>query len=262
MFRMNSNAIRGHRQIGMACKAQAAPSQLAQGLLAYWPMNENAGSARVNVIKTGVGDLVETGGTVARVTGLVYDYAADWPADQSEAHYLALAHAAKGPLAVTGAAISRTVAFWLYLYDGSDSALSYRNIWWNSGNSTGAPGENIRVNQEDRVWCTWTSSATIGPIVHGPVATLNAWELWFAVQDAASDSYTLYKWPSTGIEEQNESGEWTYGQEGNSNAIEVCSPGTNGNATHRLGPLMVWNRVLSDAERALVWRSGSGWAFR
>lgn len=227
-------------------------------------MNELSGD-RAQLATTEVGALSVNGTGVGVAAGLCYANAANWPADQSEADYLTLSNASKADLATAiGAEVGRTIAFWLYCYAGSTTAAQYRNIWMNGGDRwTG--GESIRINQEPRVWCMFGDGAGLsghsGGSCHGPVVNMNVWELWIVQQDPVANTYTIYKYPASGIEQQHETLAWPYGQAANGSAINICNSGSNGNATHRLGPLMVWNRVLTSAERLELWNGGTGMTY-
>jgi hypothetical protein len=242
-------------------RRKGSRSTLYDGLIAFWSLSEASGNRAQSAPATTAGDLVPSGGAVGTAAGKLYAAAADWPAAKTGAGCLALSRANFGGIGSSvGAEVSRTIAFWLYPYDGPTVAGQYTEIWRRGSPQWGDGGERIRLNELHRIWAYWGDGAGhTSPACHGPMAVLDTWELWICQQDAGANEVKVYK-EAAGGEEFFETQPWSYGQFNTTSAdLYVSPPDSNGNATHRLGPLYVWSRILTAAERAALYNAGAGW---
>lgn len=244
---MNPRLLRPRaRQAGVPPSLYA---DLRVGLVAYWPMNEDASSGNVTAIDwTGRGNDLASTNTVASVTGKT-GLARQFVGGNSE--YLS----ANSNADLTLGGDAWTLAFWLFVADGAPNdqsillakddpagrefAFEYNNpepgelfiiFWDNPATYTNAARTTITParGQWQFICCTHANNALTVSV------TLNS----TTTASTQCSSYSTSAQPFT-------VGKRTYS-------------GFEGFATCSIDELAIWNRALSGAEVATLYNSGTG----
>ncbi len=233
----------------------AAPSSLLAGLVAYWPLDEAAGS-RADLGRNGY-TLTPGATDPNRNTGRVYDYAAEF-ASAVETDILQSTAIPLRKLQ-TG---SFSIAAWVYPYSFSvlSPAYNYLVTCWEHGGVQGLGWMLFMSNHQCVMFMSaGDGSATV--VTHGGnVAEANGWHLfsgWFDATPGAMRVCSAIDLAGTDIQP------YPYAPYGGVNN----RPFTVGHRPDlwegrswdgRVGPLMIWDRLLIDAEWRAVYNGGAG----
>lgn len=237
-------AARGGRMI------RTAGNGLLSGLRAFWPMNE-AGGANNALDLVGGYTWTQVNAPGAD-TGLVYPTARSFDGGVS-AQYFTRAYNA-GFASLFGDT-DHTVTLWAYhTIWATNPPLLYR-FMFACGEST-VGGLACLTNAGHQVVGNWYNSGAGGVTsTHGEsLADLNTWHLlqfaWDAANSKGRVAVNLGAWAD--LAESGTHGAATYG------SAYIGQFGSSNWFAGRLGPIMVWNRLLSDIERAALYNDGAG----
>lgn len=221
---------------------------LLNNLVAYWPLNEASGNG-LDAHTSGY--TLTAYNTPGAAAGLVYPTARSFDGGATE-QYFQRSYTA----ALTFGDVDHTVAMWVY-HDAwaTNPPLEYHQIIQCGENFAG--GFGAATNALHQVVGTWLAEDNKPAQIHGnSLSALGAWDLLLFSWDAAN---SLGK---VGVNVAD----WVTGAEvGKRIAATPGHPLTVG--AHqadvyyfqgRIGPLMVWNRLLSDADRAALYNAGLG----
>ncbi|MBK8211612.1 MAG: hypothetical protein IPK78_18305 [Rhodospirillales bacterium] len=151
---------------------------------------------------------------------------------------------------------------WIYVYSVSGTPGSYRNICNNGNTGPYSAAFSIFLAHEGTLvfavaagaldYNVWHTFDSLNPI------SLNAWHFVSCRHDPAADVL------KANIDAAQDSEPWDKGIASPSSdwVIGRHSPTHNLNYMDgRVGPMMVWNRALSDAEISQLYNAGNGLAF-
>jgi hypothetical protein len=250
---------------GLWPSAGAGGDDLLTNLLSYWKMDEAEGSSRVDATENF--DATEYG-TLPRTTGKVYSYAASYDYDVRAFAYVTEADALE--YFNFNYDDDWSLAGWFYLVEaeeGPDSPPYYRTMMsvnWGSYASGG--------------WCFFLSGKQL-VISLGNLSADNDLRYFnhSGVSFQEGGVWTFFAFTHTGTSGQTDGQPlqwWINGAKyTDTNPWGLVSANTNKqlvigatiDGTHiwdgAIGPVAVWNRVLTDSEVSSIYNSGSGLAF-
>lgn len=229
---------------------------LLTGLISFWQLNENAGSARAD--SHGAYPFAEVGGSVARTTGKVYAYAADFVGGSntdvlSQDSFLP-AHDEVW-----------TLALWARLEAWSTTGIPgqpgfYRVIL---SDQDVYIGRQLGTNNAHQLYCMYqvTNGSAYG--THGPVQSddfLNTWHLIVVWFDPDTDTmYMQLDNEATPTSETMVSPAWSeYGHTYQTLIGNSLTQYPSYQWAGQIGPMAAWNRILTTDERTALWNSGNG----
>lgn len=230
------------RQVGrgLGCRSMGPGSTLKTGLLAYWPMNEASGN-RVDV----------HGGYV-----FADNYGAGYNTGKVYANVLEMLDAGNegltcsSPGALNFADVDFTIALWYYPY--SFPLINTYQHLYRTGRNIFTGGFCIKIAYNSQLaFIVFNSSSLKYASVHCPIAAINAW--YFCVFSHDTTNNKVYASSNNSI--PNEVA-WSYAMSAGTEQLKIGRE--DDPADFRLGPIAVWNRVLSADERTALYNGGNG----
>ena len=217
------------------------PAPLMYLNTAYYPMDESSGNNREDS-HTGGLDLSESGGNVGTNTGLVYGTVAEWTDDDIQ-----LQRDPPGALDLSG---DWSIGFWIYI-NSLPTIGNYQQIMY-TGQNVWAPGYLFRVAYNNAIaLAVYPAHPDTATIVHASTLSLNTWHFIQAYHDNGAE---------IGIRRDTQAWDTdahTTGCPADASAF-VVGKAQGDNPDFRLGPVMLWGRVLTAAEWTWLYNTGSG----
>lgn len=243
----------------VAVRRSITNNGLLTGLISYWTLSEAAGNARAD--SYGSYPFAEVGGTVARDTGKVYTYAADFVGGENNDVLSRESFMPAHDEAWTLAAWARLDA-WSTTGTPGEPGF-YRVIL---SDQEAQIGRQLGTNYAKQVYCMYQVKSGSAYGTHHNSFTdafLNVWHLivtWFDPDTntmylqvdneatPATDTMAAPDWSASGYTANTLIG----------NSL-VWYP--NYQWAGQIGPVAAWNRVLTEQERTALWNGGAGLAY-
>ena len=225
-----------------------APSTLFDGLVAYWKLNEasDGSGAVTRADATGRGNTLTDNNTVPSAAGLVYSNALSH--NRVDNDFLSVVDNSD----VSVGNVDWTGALWLYPTNitacrwpmGKGNYDAYATLEW--GFDIASSKVLLRAGNNGGGETTVTAT-TLGNLSN------NTWYLVIAWHDAAGDTINICV--NAGAAD---SAACTHGLYDSTQAFRIGSDGSGRNWEGRIGPAMLWKRVLNAGERAELYAGGAG----
>ena len=216
---------------------------LADGLVAYWPMDESSG-IRSDV--RGASDFSESGGTIASQTG-TQGNAADFTASNGKT--LVTPDSAS----ISSGDIDFTIAFWVYF----DTLNLSTDKWILNKNTDGAGVNEYHVLYDTGVnkfrFLAYGAGSNVADVWGGPSASAGQWYFVTAYHDAANNKAGISVNNSAPVETS------TTGAPSDTGAsLRIGGRATSGFFDGRVDEVGIWKRILTSQERSDLYNAGAG----
>lgn len=238
----------------------ALASPFLIGLVTYWPLSEASGN-RADVGGNAY-TLTDTG-AVPSADGVLYAKAADF--DMTVDKYLTRARA-DAALINFGVADAFTLAAWVYptaWSGGPDAPDYYRTVMSFNGGSSIDGGYRFISTSGGQLYVKVGSSAGIGfgfAWHTGLTFTLDQWQLVIVAYDGPSGAAVARINTSQATDTNADAANFIAATDGNF-SIGAQEDVSGHVYDGRIGPAMIWSRVLSSAEMTALYNSGAGWPY-
>ena len=222
---------------------------LLEGLLAYFPMNEESGDM-VDVSETYTLVAQNAPGSAA---GKIYDLARLF-ARESEQYFTASIPD------IENLNTAMTFAWWEYPVSYTGVGGNYNYIWGQGSYASGGfhiihthdGGIVLYLHDNTGPEAEWSKHTLQTP-------TLNAWNFSIFTYDSNTNVWTY----RLNAEDELTDSDWVTGawKATTSDPTVGCGPNLTHHYDGRMGPIMIWNSVLTSDQRLALYNSGAGIAY-
>lgn len=226
---------------------------LADGLQAFWEMDEASGS---RIDRVGPYTLSLTAGAVGTETGNVY---ANAVALRTALDGLTLPYASMPAALNPNGDIDFTLAVWVNPHRWATTFDVYMNVFHHGNFAEG--GIHAKTTYENALAFQIFDDTSLVGTAHARLGNtgsdgLNQWNLAIVKLDHVANTWRAIAYPYTaGVG----SDPWSIGMFSMTRPITIGTNITDDTPDMGVGPLMIWNRVLSDpTEEVALYNGGAG----